>query len=77
MCFVQLSRAGDANAIQTPLNTASDAVISSGYSRPLVAVTSGDVPQLINGVLLHTVVLSLKAEMDQFLSRLNEVRAGQ
>ena len=77
MCFAQLSQAGDESAIQTALNTAADAVINSGYSRPLVAVTSRDVPQLINGVLLHTVVLSLKAEMDQFLSGLNEVRVGQ
>ena len=71
MCFAQLSRAGDESAIQTALNTAADAVINSGYSRPLVAVTSRDVPQLINGVLLHPVVLS------QFLSGLNEVRVGQ
>ncbi len=75
--FAQLSQASEKKTVQQLINTASDAIVTSGYSKPLVSVDVGDVPQLVRCVLLHTTILSLKGELDQFVSGLDDVKVLQ
>ena len=47
-------------------------LVECGFTKPLVKLTISDVPHLIQSVALHTIILMVKAELDQFISGLEE-----
>ncbi len=50
----------------------SDALIDAGWSKPLVRLTTVDCSSLIKEVLLNCVILKIKAELDAFITGLEE-----
>ena len=51
---------------------ACDALLECGFTKPLLKLTLDDVSQLINSATLHSTLLRIKSELDQFLDGLNQ-----
>ena len=51
---------------------ACDVLLECGYAKPLSKLKAIDVPQLIKNATLHSTILKIKSELDQFIDGLNE-----
>ena len=52
-----------------------DLLVDCGVTKPLAQLTRNDIPQLIKSAALHTTILKVKAELDQFSSGIDEAGA--
>ena len=50
----------------------SDTLVDCGFNKPISKLTRDDVPHLLQSVALHSVILKVKAELDQFISGLDK-----
>ncbi len=51
---------------------ACDVLLDCGVTKPLAQLTVRDVPHLVQSTALHSTILKVKAELDQFATGLDE-----
>lgn len=68
----QLSEAKEEKRAQEIAMRACDVLLECGYTKPLSTLKAIDVTQLIKNVTLHSTILKIKSELDQFIDGLNE-----
>lgn len=51
---------------------ACDVLLDCGYTKPLSQLKVDDVPQLIKLAALHSTVLRIKSELEQFMAGISE-----
>ncbi len=66
----------DDAALNTLVMSISDSLIDCGTTKPLSQLTVADVPRLIQSIALHSSILSVKAEIDQFVAGLQASGVG-
>ena len=74
MCIqnFQLNSAPDDVAVRNIAMGACDVLLDCGYTKPLSQLKLNDVPQLIKLAALHSTVLRIKSELDQFITGISE-----
>ena len=45
-----------------------DVLLECGYTKPLATLKIADIPQLIKNTVLHSTILKIKSELDQFVA---------
>jgi len=53
---------------------ACDLFLDCGVGKPLMSMTRKDVPQLVKIAALHSCIMKVKAELDQFVAGLKEAQ---
>lgn len=71
----QLSSAGDNESVRNIAVGACDVLLDCGCTKPLPQLKTDDVPQLIKCAALHSTILRIKSELDQFMAGINEAGA--
>ena len=70
--FSQLSEATDEKQVQNIAVSACDALLECGFTKPLSTLKCEDVTQLISNAILHSTILKIKCELDQFIEGIRE-----
>ena len=68
--YLQMSGTCDIEELRTVALDSADTLIDSGCSVPIARLTPNDVPKVIETVALHSVLLIVKAELDQMMDGL-------
>ena len=68
----QLNSATDDEAVRSIAMGACDMLLDCGCTKPLSQLKLDDVPQLIKLAALHSTVLKIKSELDQFITGISE-----
>ena len=51
---------------------ACDVLVDCGFTKPIAQLTVQVIPQLVKSTALHMTILRVKAEIDQFMDRIND-----
>jgi hypothetical protein len=62
----------DTEEIRKLAMSACDSLIDCGYTRALTQLSVDDIPNIVKSTALHSTLLKVKAEMDQFMTGLQE-----
>ena len=68
----QLNSATDDEGVRNIAMGACDVLLDCGCTKPLPQLKLDDVPKLIQCAALHSTVLKIKSELDQFMAGINE-----
>lgn len=70
--FFQLRSATDDDSVRSIAMNDCDVLTECGCTKPLAQLKLADVPQLVKSAALHSTILRIKSELDQFMAGLDE-----